>query len=66
MAKYKLAFYGKKKGSVHGLFTSLVELEVEAASESDAAMKAYETHEHITGGAPGVKVELCQPNAAES
>lgn len=55
--KYKLTFYGKRKGSVHGAFPSLTELEVESSSEDAAAMRAYETHEHITGGVMGVKVE---------
>ncbi len=66
MAKYKLTFYGKKKPAMHALYPSLVERVVEASNETEASMKAYELHEHITGGAPGVKVELCQQSAAES
>lgn len=72
MAKYKLTFYGKRKPAMHAAFPSLVERVVEIPdgfgpeAEEVAAMQAYETHEHITGGVMGVKVELCQPNAEES
>lgn len=54
--RYAITFYGKKKPSQHAAFPSLVEKEVEASSETEAALKAYDTHEHITGGELGVKV----------
>jgi hypothetical protein len=55
MKRYVITYTGRKVGSL-GFNHELVQREVEAESRSDAALKAYDTHEHIPGGVGGVIV----------
>lgn len=63
MKRYRIEFEGRKVGSL-GL-THRVCRVVDAGSTEEAQMKAYETHEHIAGGAPGVLVTPLEPSLSE-
>ena len=52
--RYWLGFYGRKRGALG--ICHPCETVVEAESETEARTKAYDTHEHITGGVDGVDV----------
>lgn len=58
--KYVLRFYGVPKGSLNATVVVRVERVVEAETIEAARLKAYETHEHIPGGAENV---LAVPSA---
>lgn len=47
MHKFRVSFNGRKIGAI-GLFGFHI-VEVEAETPEDAALKAYDTHEHISG-----------------
>lgn len=53
--RYRLRFSGRKAGAL-GIGNPGVTTEVEADNPKEAALKAYDTHEHIWGGADGVLV----------
>ena len=55
--KYKITFVGCPTGQLYTAIKERVTRIVEAANEKEAALLAYETHEHIIGGADGVRVE---------
>lgn len=55
MAKYLIAGFGSPIGSI-GMSGRKFRRCVEAESKEAAALKAYETHEHISGGAESVEV----------
>lgn len=57
MPRYRIVFYGCKIGQLNTAAKDRVEREVEAPDPAAAALAAYDTHEHIIGGADGVKVE---------
>lgn len=48
MTHYQIDFYGTRNGSI-GHFKERVSRIVEAPDSEAARLKAYETHEHITG-----------------
>lgn len=55
--RYRLAFYGRKINALGGI-SSFQVVDVDAESEEEARLKAYETHEHILhGGLDGIKVK---------
>jgi hypothetical protein len=61
LRRFQIKFYGKKNGALGLSF--LVEKIVEAENEKLARMKAYDTHEHISGGLEGIYVrEIQTPN----
>lgn len=57
MKTYRISFVGKPIGSICAAFPDRVTREVQAESPKDARLMAYDTHEHIAGGADWV---LCQ------
>jgi len=54
MNKYRIVFHGRKIGALGT--SSFQVLDVEAETEDAARWKAYDTHEHISGGIEGVKI----------
>jgi hypothetical protein len=44
--KFKLAFWGKKSPAIHPLYPDRVERIVEAKDAEEAALRAYDHHEH--------------------
>ena len=63
--RWRIQFTGKLNGSLHALFPDFVTRYVDAATSAEARMRAYETHEHIPGGADGVKAtEVCKLGCA--
>ena len=54
--RYEIEFYGTRNGSLNAAYKEHVVRTVEADTPDEAALKAYETHEHIPGGSAGVKV----------
>jgi hypothetical protein len=56
MPRYDLYFSGRRVGAIG--ITHPVLITVEADNEMAAALKAYDTHEHIAGGVNGVRVSL--------
>jgi len=55
MNRYRLDFYGRRVRALGASGSQVVD--VEAANEEEAREKAYETHEHISGGLDGVRVQ---------
>lgn len=62
--KYEIKFFGRKIGAlgVSGTYT----LVVSAGSVEEARLKAYETHEHISGGADGVAAYPAYPGREQT
>ena len=58
--KFRLRFSGRKIGAL-GVGNPGVTTEVEANTAKEAALKAYDTHEHIWGGTDGVLVTPVDP-----
>lgn len=55
--KYRIRFHGCPKGRLNTAVKDVVTRVVEADSREAAQLKAYETHEHLPGGAEAVSVE---------
>ena len=54
MKTFTISFVGKPIGSVHAGSPERVTRKVQAESKQAAQLKAYDTHEHIAGGADWV------------
>lgn len=63
--KYRLRFSGRKVGAL-GIGNPGVTTEVEADNPKEAALKAYDTHEHIWGGADGVLVTSLEEESQDA
>ncbi len=55
--KYRIRFQGCPIGRLNTAVKDVVTRVVEADSPEAAQLKAYDTHEHIRGGAESVSVE---------
>lgn len=56
LTRYRLRFHGRRIGAL-GIGSDVV-LYVWAVTPEEAAREAYESHEHISGGLDGVRVEV--------
>lgn len=54
MNTYRILFHGRRVNALG--ITSFQCLDIEAESPEAAKRKAYETHEHISGGLDGIRV----------
>lgn len=54
MSRYRLAFHGRKIRALG--ISGFHVVDVDAKTEEQARLLAYETHEHISGGVDGIQV----------